>query len=126
MQEHCVLSQTGKRPLRADQVERVGFKELFFTDSLVRKCHIYHLAHLPLPTVTGHHYSPQPRIVECDGCGGRGVQQMQRHAVAPDGRAAHHDDEGATGDLGQWRQRLGGGDGRGDGDGVDDGGGHFS
>ena len=47
---------------------------------------------------------------------------MQGHAVAPDGGAALDDHKRAAGDGGQWRERLGGGDGRGDGDGVDDGG----
>ena len=46
---------------------------------------------------------------------------MQGHAVAPDGGAALNVQEGAAGDGGKRRQRLGGGDGSGDGDGVDDG-----
>jgi hypothetical protein len=44
---------------------------------------------------------------------------VQRHAVAPDGCPALHDDERATRDVGQRGKRLGGSDGRGDGDGVD-------
>ena len=46
---------------------------------------------------------------------------MQGHAIAPDGGPALDDDKRAAGDGGQWRERLGGGDGRGDGDGIDDG-----
>ena len=50
---------------------------------------------------------------------------MKRHAVAPDGSATLDDHERTAGDLREQRERLGGGDGRRDGDGVDDGGGHF-
>ncbi len=45
---------------------------------------------------------------------------MEGHAVAPDGGPALDDDQRAAGYGGQWRERLGGGDGRRDGDGVDD------
>lgn len=45
---------------------------------------------------------------------------MQSHAVAPDGSPALHNHEGAAGDVGERRQRLGRSDGRRDGDGVDD------
>ena len=55
-----------------------------------------------------------------------GVQEVQGHAVAPDGGPAFDDDKSAAGDVGQRRERLGGGDGRGDGDGVDDWGDQFS
>jgi hypothetical protein len=67
----------------------------------------------------------QPRIVEGNGRCGGAVQLMQRHAVAPDGGAALHDDEGAAGDFGNRWEGLGWGDGGGDGDGVDDMGSHF-
>ena len=63
------------------------------------------------PGCGGHHHRPQARIVEGDGSGRRAVQQVQGHAVAPDGSAALHDDERAAGDVGQRGQRLGGGDG---------------
>jgi len=46
---------------------------------------------------------------------------VQGHAVAPDGGPALHNHQRAAGDGGQGRQGLGGGDGRRDGDGVDDG-----
>jgi hypothetical protein len=93
--------------------------------SLCRQRHIHHLAHLPLLAMGGYYHRPKARIVEGDGSSRRAVQQMQRHAVAPDGSAALHDHQRAARDVGQRGQRLGGGDGRGDGDGVDDGGGHF-
>ena len=51
---------------------------------------------------------------------------MQGHAVAPDGGPARYHYERAAGDGGQRRERLGGGDGRGDGDGVDDNSRHIS
>jgi hypothetical protein len=69
--------------------------------------------------VAGHNDGTQAWVVEGDGCGGRAVQKVQRHAVAPDGGAAFDDDEGAAGDGGERGQRLGRGDGDGDGDGVD-------
>ena len=71
-----------------------------------------------------HHHRPQPGVVEGYCRRWRAVQHVQRHPVAPDRSAALHDHERAAGDGGQWWQRLGGGDGRGDGDGVDDGSGH--
>ncbi len=46
---------------------------------------------------------------------------MQGHAIAPDGGPALDDDKRAAGDGWQGRQGLGGGDGRGDSDGVDNG-----
>ena len=87
--------------------------------------HIHHLTHLPLLAMGGHHHRPQARIIESDGCGRGSMQPVQRHAVAPDGCPALHDDERATRDVGQRGERLGGGDGRGDGDGVDDCSGQF-
>ena len=39
---------------------------------------------------------------------------MQGHAIAPGGGPALDDDKRAAGYGGQWRERLGGGDGRGD------------
>lgn len=53
-----------------------------------------------------YYHSSKLRIVEGDGRSGRAVQEVQRHSVAPDGGAALYDDERASGDLGQWRQRL--------------------
>jgi len=44
--------------------------------------------------------------------------RQQRHAVAPDGSPAFHDNKRAAGDLGQRGQGLCEGHGRGDGDGV--------
>lgn len=44
---------------------------------------------------------------------------MKSHSIAPDGSPALHDHQRAAGDIGQRRERLGGGDGGGDGDGVD-------
>jgi hypothetical protein len=41
--------------------------------------------------------------------------RQQRHAVAPDGSPAFHDDERAAGDLRKRGQGLDGSDGRGDG-----------
>ena len=54
------------------------------------------------------------------------MQPVQGHAVSPDGSASFDDNQRATGDVGQWRERLGWGDGGGDGNGVDDEGGQFS
>lgn len=48
------------------------------------------------------------------------MQFVQCHAVTPDGCPALNDHQRAAGDIGQRRERLGGGDGGGDGDGVDD------
>lgn len=48
------------------------------------------------------------------------MQFVQCHSIAPDGCPALHDHQRAAGDVGQRRERLGGGDGGGDGDGVDD------
>ena len=93
---------------------------------LHRQRHIHHLSHLPLLAMTGYDHCPEAKIVECDGCRGRGVQFVQCHAVALDGSPALHDDERAAGDDGQRGQGLGGGDGRGDGDGVNNEGGQFS
>ena len=62
-----------------------------------------------------HHHRSQARIVEGDCPSGRAVQEVQGHAVAPDGGPARDDDERAAGDFGQQGQGLGGGDGRGDG-----------
>jgi len=45
---------------------------------------------------------------------------VKSHSIAPDGSPALHDHQRAAGDIGQRRERLGGGDGGGDGDGVDD------
>ena len=50
---------------------------------------------------------------------------MKSHSIAPDGSPALHDHQRAAGDIGQRRERLGGGDGGGDGDGVDDRGNRF-
>lgn len=37
-------------------------------------------AHRPLLVVACHHHRPQERTIESEGCGGRGVQLVQRHA----------------------------------------------
>jgi hypothetical protein len=101
-----------------------GAVDSFMSDEIAlffyRQRHIHHLAHLPLLAVGCYHHRPQARIIESNGCGGRGVQAVQGHAVAPDGGPALHDDERAAGDIGQRGQRLSWGDGGWDGDGVDD------
>lgn len=43
---------------------------------------------------------------------------MQGHAVSPYWCSALDNDQRATGDVRQWRERLGWGDGGGDGDGI--------
>ncbi len=48
-----------------------------------------------------------------DGRCWRAVQEMQGHAVAPDGGTALDYYERAAGDFGKWGQGLGGGDGGG-------------
>ena len=48
------------------------------------------------------------------------MEEVERHAVPPDGRSALDDDEGPAGDFGERGEGLGGGDGGGDADGVDD------
>lgn len=80
--------------------------------------HIHHLADLPLLAVAGHDHCTQARIVEGHSGSRRAVQEMQGHAIAPDGGAALHYDERAARNLRQRRERLGGGDGRGDADGI--------
>ena len=81
--------------------------------------------HRPPSPVGCDHHRPEPWVVEGDRRRGGGVEEVERHAIPPDGRSAL-DDERAAGDLRQGRQRLGRGDGGGDSDGVDDGSGHQS
>ncbi len=92
--------------------------------SLRRKRHVHHLAHLPLLAVAGRNYTLQART----GCPGPLLASHEADSRAmPDHRGpALHDHQRAAGDIGQLRQRLGGGDRRGDGDGVDDAVGHVS
>lgn len=75
------------------------------------KVYIDYISHQPLLAVAGDHYSSKPRIVEGDRCRGRAVQEVKRHAVAPDGSAALDDDKRAAGDLRERGERLGWGDG---------------
>lgn len=70
--------------------------------------------------VAGHDDGSQPGVVEGNGRCWRAVQEVQRHAVAPDGSAAFDNYERAAWDFWQRRERLGRGDRRGDCDGVDD------
>jgi len=77
---------------------------------------------MPLPTVAGHDDSAEARI----GCPGPLWARRAADAGPWCRRPALDDDERAAGDIGQWRQRLGWGDGGEGGDGVDDGiGGYF-
>lgn len=72
--------------------------------------------------MAGYYDCTQARIVEGHCGSGRAVQQMQRHAVAPDGSPGPPQSPGGrAGDIGQGRERLGWGDGRGDGEGVGNG-----
>ena len=63
--------------------------------------HIHHLPHRPLPAVRRHHHRPQARIIEGNRRSGGGVQEMQGHAVAPDGGPAFDDDKSAAGMSGK-------------------------
>ena len=65
-----------------------------------KQCHIHHLPHSPLQVMAGNNDSPQARIVEGDSCCRRAVQLVECHAIAPDGRSAFDDHEGAARDFG--------------------------
>ena len=77
------------------------YRRKFYPLPLSRQRHIHHLAHRPLRAMACHHHCPQARIVEGDGGGGGGVQEVQGHAVAPDGGPAFDDDKSAAGMSGK-------------------------
>ncbi len=95
---------SGDQPLKLTMTLHLAALALLFC----RQHHIKYLPCLPFPTVSCHHDSPQARI----GC--PGLPRARRAADAeplPDHRRPALDDhQRAAGDIGQGRERLGGGD----------------
>lgn len=105
----CAKSGKFHRPVRlAGRPSKGGCLHARITAllQLFLKVYIDYVPELPGRAAAGNHDGAQAGIVESDGRRWRGVQQMQGHAVAPDGGAAFYYYERTPGDGG----RGGGGD----------------
>ena len=96
------MALLGRGPIRqiSALAESALLLSILFFRGLGRACPARTRRSLRLRDVDCNHHRFEPGIVEGDRRRGRAVQEVKRHAVAPDGDAALDDDKRAAGDIG--------------------------